>query len=80
MIVIMCSDLDIECLVEPFAYTLVGKFSFHLPHMDDILTFFHNIKLSSVFAVGLLDARHVLIKLFNNLDYSRVFRGAPIMF
>lgn len=72
MIVIMCSDLDIEWLVEPFAYTLVGKISFHPPHMDDILALFHNIKLSSVFAVGLLDAHHVLIKLFNNLDYSRV--------
>lgn len=70
---IMCLDFDIKRLTKPFTYTLVDKFSFLHPCMDNIHAFFHNLNLIGVFTMGLLDAFHVLIKLSNNLDYSRVF-------
>lgn len=70
---VMCSDKDIEKMAEPYAFSLVRKFSYHRPKLEDIRKFFFSLKLTGVFSVGLLDARHILIKLANDLDYSRVF-------
>lgn len=80
MSAIMCMDMDIEKLVESYAYTLVGKFSFHHPLLDDIQPFFHNLKFFDVFSIELFDACHILIKLSNDIDYRKGFCGVHIMF
>ncbi|KAL0908343.1 hypothetical protein M5K25_022832 [Dendrobium thyrsiflorum] len=43
------------------------------PSLDVIRKFFFNLKLHAEFSVTVLDQSHVLIKLSNDLDYSRVF-------
>ncbi|KAH0455930.1 hypothetical protein IEQ34_015962 [Dendrobium chrysotoxum] len=48
-------------------------FSSRSSSLDFIRKFFFNLKLIAEFSVTLLDTLHVLIKLSNDLDYSRVF-------
>lgn len=66
-------DDDLEKLAKPFALTFIGKFTFHRPNMDRIRGFFHSLKLSSSFTIGLIDAHHILIKLEIDLDYFHTF-------
>ncbi|KAI0503720.1 hypothetical protein KFK09_014659 [Dendrobium nobile] len=70
---LLMSEDDILKLASPYQFTLVGKFTVRRPNLDAIRNFFAKLKLSGNFSVGLLDARHVSIKLSNDLDYSRVF-------
>ncbi|KAH0448100.1 hypothetical protein IEQ34_021900 [Dendrobium chrysotoxum] len=63
---------EILALFEPFKYDLVGKFLNCRPSLNSIHKFFFNLKLIGVCSVTILDERHVLIKLVNDLDYSRV--------
>ncbi|KAH0453503.1 hypothetical protein IEQ34_017827 [Dendrobium chrysotoxum] len=42
-------------------------------NLDDIHQFVVKLNLSSIFSVGLLDAKHV-IQLANDLDYNMVFQ------
>lgn len=44
------------------------KVSLSKPNLDQIRDFFLSLKLSGNFSIGLLDARHVLIKLSNDGD------------
>ncbi|KAH0469945.1 hypothetical protein IEQ34_001503 [Dendrobium chrysotoxum] len=57
----------------PFGFSLVGKFLAHQPSLDAVKKFFFNLKSSIEFSITLLNPRHVLIKLSNDLDYSRLF-------
>ncbi|PKU86257.1 hypothetical protein MA16_Dca002088 [Dendrobium catenatum] len=70
---VLISDEDVLKLASPFQFTLVGKFALRRPNLDSIRSFFANLKLSGFYSVGLLDSRHVVIQLSNDLDYSRVF-------
>ncbi|KAL0927042.1 hypothetical protein M5K25_001195 [Dendrobium thyrsiflorum] len=67
------SDLKFCIFAKPFDYALVGKFPLRRPVLDSIRKFFFNLKPSGKFSVTLLDQKNVLIKLTNDLDYSRVF-------
>ncbi|KAL0914774.1 hypothetical protein M5K25_015153 [Dendrobium thyrsiflorum] len=60
-------------LLLPLLFSLARKFPKCRPPLDVIRKFFFNLKLSGEFSVTLLDAKHVLIKLINDLDYCRVF-------
>ncbi|XP_027150383.1 uncharacterized protein LOC113750625 [Coffea eugenioides] len=64
---------DIERIAAPFQYALVGKFSRGRPIMDDLRKFFHALDLTAKFSLGLLDRRHILIRLSNEADYYRVW-------
>ncbi|XP_028552313.1 uncharacterized protein LOC114580043 [Dendrobium catenatum] len=70
---ILISDEDILKLASPFKFTLVGKFNLRRPNLDNIRSFFANLKLSGFYSIGLLDSRHVAIQLSNDMDYSRIF-------
>ncbi|KAH0452201.1 hypothetical protein IEQ34_019500 [Dendrobium chrysotoxum] len=62
---------------EPFEFALVGKFLNHRPLLEAICKFFFKLKLISECSVTVLDSRHTLIKLLNDLDYSSLF-GCPL--
>ncbi|KAH0453824.1 hypothetical protein IEQ34_018148 [Dendrobium chrysotoxum] len=70
---ILMPDEDIVKLVSPYQFTLVENFLVPRPNLDVIHSFFKNLKLSYVFSIGFLDARHVAIQLSNEFDYSQVF-------
>ncbi|PKU71627.1 hypothetical protein MA16_Dca004469 [Dendrobium catenatum] len=67
------SDEEINALVVPFQFSLVGFFPTKRPSLDSIRRFFFNLKLNGEFLVTLLDQKHFLIKLKNDLDYCRMF-------
>ncbi|KAL0906769.1 hypothetical protein M5K25_025289 [Dendrobium thyrsiflorum] len=67
------SEEEIMSLAVPFQFALVGFFPMCRPSLDGIRKFFFNLKLHAKFYVTVLDQSHVLIKLSNDLDYSRVF-------
>lgn len=57
-------DTDvIDSISKPFQFALVGKFSKGRPSMDDLRKFFVSLDHKDAFTVGLLDPRHVLIRL-----------------
>ncbi|KAH0464801.1 hypothetical protein IEQ34_004904 [Dendrobium chrysotoxum] len=60
-------------LAEPFKFLLVGFFPSRRPYLASIQNIFLNLRFNGVFSVTLLDQSHVLIKLENDIDYSRVF-------
>ncbi|KAH0454283.1 hypothetical protein IEQ34_016207 [Dendrobium chrysotoxum] len=64
------SKEEILALVAPFQFALVGKFSGRRPSLDAIRKFFFDLKLFGEFSVTLLNSKHVLIKLNNDLDNS----------
>ncbi|PKU83643.1 hypothetical protein MA16_Dca020860 [Dendrobium catenatum] len=43
------------------------------PNLDVIRKFFFGLKLSGSFNVGLLDSKHIVIQLSNDLDYNHIF-------
>ncbi|KAI0495640.1 hypothetical protein KFK09_021943 [Dendrobium nobile] len=67
------SEEEVLALVKPFEFSLIGFFPARRPSLDAIRHFFFNLKLIGTFSVTLLNARHVLIKLSKDLDYSDVF-------
>ncbi|KAH0459015.1 hypothetical protein IEQ34_011829 [Dendrobium chrysotoxum] len=68
------SEEEITALATPFQFLLVGFFfPSRRPSLDVIRRFFFNLKLIGNISVTLLDTSHDLIKLINNLDYSRIF-------
>ncbi|KAH0433801.1 hypothetical protein IEQ34_026932 [Dendrobium chrysotoxum] len=56
-----------------FRHHSIGFFPSRRPSLDSIRRFFFNLKLTADFSITLLDSSHVLIKLLNDMDYSRVF-------
>ncbi|XP_027158250.1 uncharacterized protein LOC113759869 [Coffea eugenioides] len=66
----------IETVAQPFCFTLVSKFSRNRPRMEDIKRFFLSLDLKGSFSIGLLDSRHVLIRLHIEEDFLRVWTRA----
>ncbi|KAL0906918.1 hypothetical protein M5K25_025450 [Dendrobium thyrsiflorum] len=66
-------EAEINALTVPFEFALVGKFPNRRPSIDAIRKFFFNLKLNGECSVTVLNPRHVLIKLVDDLDYCRVF-------
>ena len=64
---------DIERIAAPFPYALVGKFSRGRPLMEKLRKFFQALNLKAEYSLGLMDRRHVLIRLSNEADYYRVW-------
>ncbi|KAL0926198.1 hypothetical protein M5K25_002408 [Dendrobium thyrsiflorum] len=67
------SENEILALATPFQYALVSFFPLCRLSVDAIRKFFFNLKLHADFSVTVLDQSHILIKLSNDLDYSRIF-------
>ncbi|KAL0927433.1 hypothetical protein M5K25_001601 [Dendrobium thyrsiflorum] len=67
------SNAEVLSLALPFEFLLVGKFPSDRPSLEAIRKFFFNLKLNGEFSVIVLNAKNVLIKLTNDLDYYRVF-------
>mgnify|MGYP004712738809 CR=1 FL=1 len=64
---------DIERVAIPFCFALVGKFSRGRPIMEEIQKFFRALDLKEEVSLGLLDRRHILIRLTNDADYYRIW-------
>ena len=64
---------DMERAAAPFQFALVGKFSRGRPSMEDLRKFFRTLDLKDSVALGLLDRRHVLIRLLNEADFYRIW-------
>ena len=64
---------DIEKVAAPFQFSLVGKFSRGRLYMEDLRKFFCTLDLKGEVSLGLLDRRHVLIRLEHEADYYRVW-------
>ncbi|KAL0908865.1 hypothetical protein M5K25_023376 [Dendrobium thyrsiflorum] len=67
------SEAEIQSLATPFEFALMGKFLGRRPSLDAIRNFFFKLKLNGDCSVTVLNHRNVLIKLFKDLDYCRVF-------
>ncbi|KAL0912310.1 hypothetical protein M5K25_018274 [Dendrobium thyrsiflorum] len=67
------AEEEVLHLAKPFNLALVGKFLLLRLVLDSIRKFFFNLKLTGAFLVTLLDQRHVLIKLSNDLDCGKIF-------
>ncbi|KAL0916585.1 hypothetical protein M5K25_014111 [Dendrobium thyrsiflorum] len=64
----LIGKMAVNRLVDP-----VDFFPSMRPSLDSIRRFFFNLKLNDDVSVTLLDQSHILVKLVNDLDYSRVF-------
>lgn len=61
--------------------SLIRKFSKGLPSMENLRKFIKSLDLKELAIVGLMDSRHVLIKLGNEEDYHRIWvRGVWYVF
>ncbi|KAI0522527.1 hypothetical protein KFK09_004906 [Dendrobium nobile] len=67
------SEDKILSLATSFDFALVEKFPTHWPSLEAIQFFFFNFQLIGDFSVTVLNPKHVLIKLLNDLDYCRIF-------
>ncbi|XP_071928129.1 uncharacterized protein [Coffea arabica] len=63
-------------LLERMADQQVEKFTRNRPRIEDIRKFFLSLDLKDSFSVGLLDSRHVLIRLHTEEDFLRVWTRA----
>ncbi|KAH0456676.1 hypothetical protein IEQ34_014583 [Dendrobium chrysotoxum] len=70
---IWISEEEIVVLAAPFEFFLVENFPSNHPSLESIRKFFFNLKLISDCSMTLLDAKNVLTKLSNDLDYYRFF-------
>ncbi|KAG8365519.1 hypothetical protein BUALT_Bualt18G0113400 [Buddleja alternifolia] len=62
-----------EFMAAPFQYTLVGKFSHGYPTMTKLRAKFAALGLNKSFKIGVLDQKHVWIRLFDPNDYARIW-------
>ncbi|KAH0454097.1 hypothetical protein IEQ34_016021 [Dendrobium chrysotoxum] len=68
------SEEEIFSLATPFEFALVEQFTTRRSPLDSIQKIFFQLKLiDGHFSVTILNPKHLLIKLVNNLDYNRVF-------
>ena len=78
---VLFAQADLEMLATPYQFALVGKFSKGRPKMEDLRKFFHSLDLKEEASVGLMDARHILIKLGTEADFHRLWaRGIWYVF
>lgn len=64
---------EVQAMIVPFKFLLVGKFSYNRPRMEIIRNFFASLGLKEKSQVSLLDNWHVLIQLNLEEDYSRLW-------
>ncbi|KAL0304186.1 UNVERIFIED_CONTAM: hypothetical protein Sradi_6286700 [Sesamum radiatum] len=64
---------ETEKLAEHLKFALVGKFSHGYPSMQAIRSYFSRLGLRGAFSIGVINVKHVLIKLQNEEDLSRVW-------
>ncbi|KAG8383586.1 hypothetical protein BUALT_Bualt04G0029100 [Buddleja alternifolia] len=62
-----------DFIAAPYQYYLVGKFSHGYPTMTRLRAKFAALGLNSGFKIGVLDNKHVWIRLFDPNDYARVW-------
>lgn len=67
------SQANLVRLAAPFKFALVGKFSRGRPSMDEARKFFRSLDLRDEASIGLLDQRHLIIRLVNEADYHRLW-------
>ena len=67
------SRQELVGLTEPYKNALVGRLTFKRPTMEVIRRFFITLGLKGSCSVGLLDAKHVLIRPELEEDYTRLF-------
>ena len=66
----------IHKLSDPFRYALVGKFARGRPSLELVRKFFVTLDLKQPVSVGLLDPRHILIRVADERDYHRLWLRA----
>ncbi|KAG8382235.1 hypothetical protein BUALT_Bualt05G0055800 [Buddleja alternifolia] len=70
---IFLSKEDDDFMVAPFQYALIGKFSHGYPSMQRLRSKFETLGLNKGFKIGILDHKHVWIRLFDPNDYARIW-------
>ncbi|KAG8366535.1 hypothetical protein BUALT_Bualt17G0090000 [Buddleja alternifolia] len=60
-------------MAEPYQYSLVGKFSHGYPTMTRLRAIFMKLGLNKGFKIGVLDHKHIWIRLSDPNDYARVW-------
>ncbi|KAG8372114.1 hypothetical protein BUALT_Bualt12G0032800 [Buddleja alternifolia] len=70
---IFVSKEEDDFMAAPFQYSLVGKFSHGYPTMSRLRAKFAALGLNKGFKIGVLDHKHVWIRLFDPNDYARVW-------
>ncbi|KAL0312844.1 UNVERIFIED_CONTAM: hypothetical protein Sradi_5683700 [Sesamum radiatum] len=60
-------------LAVSFKFALIGKFSHGYPSMQSIRTYFSRLGLRGAYSIGVINVKHILIKLGNEEDYSRLW-------
>ncbi|KAL9424510.1 hypothetical protein AB3S75_031602 [Citrus x aurantiifolia] len=70
---IFFTEEEINIMAAPFKLALVGKFSFGRPPIDVIRKFFVALGLKGNVDISLLDPRHILIQLYLEEDYTRIW-------
>ncbi|XP_071933805.1 uncharacterized protein [Coffea arabica] len=70
---LIISRQELTALAVPFRNALIGRFALRRPPMESIRKFFVSLGLKGEVSVGLLDAKHVLIRPSLEEDYSRLF-------
>lgn len=69
---ISLSEEEILNYSTDFQFTLVGKFSYGYPALHTIKKEFLKLQLMGDYFVGILNVRHIIIKLSNEADYLKV--------
>ncbi|KAL0449147.1 UNVERIFIED_CONTAM: hypothetical protein Slati_1471100 [Sesamum latifolium] len=67
------SMAETEQLAEHLKFSLVGKFSHGYPSMQTIRSYFSRLGLRGAYSIGVINIKHVLIKLHNEEDLSRIW-------
>lgn len=67
------SHSEMEMYAQDLWYTLVGKFSYGYPALQTIKKEFYKLNLTGNYFVGILNVRHIIIKLSNETDYLTVW-------
>ncbi|KAH0453614.1 hypothetical protein IEQ34_017938 [Dendrobium chrysotoxum] len=63
------SEEEVQSLVQPFKFFLIEKFPLRRSVLNSIHKFLFNLKFLGGFSATVVDQRHVLIMLSNDLDY-----------
>ncbi|KAL0311723.1 UNVERIFIED_CONTAM: hypothetical protein Sradi_5571600 [Sesamum radiatum] len=82
---ITLSDIETQSLAVEFRFALVGKFSHGSPPYNQLHRLLANTGIKEAFTVSMLNNKHALISLTNELDYSRLWlrriwflKGSPM--
>lgn len=71
--VITFTDAEMQYYSQELKFTLVGKFSYGYPVLHTIKNEFYKFNLSGEYFVGILNVRHILIKLSSEQDYLKIW-------